>query len=454
MERSRPVASFMAFGTKGDEYPIAALAAAFASNQQKYDVVFITHSSHQDLTAHFAEGDVLFRPVSSPPVLLPPEGDETDGSLFRSFCIQKSVVTREHRRQCLSIFERIFVDGPSVDGDFVLINFFALKGRSLAELFHVRCVVAASYVVHYTVPSSFERQFRKELLDLHKYLQQAPPDKLGWKDVTHWMWPLFSEDWGSWRKDELNLSALPFTDPVTGLPMWHDRPSAPLLLYGFSREVVECPEYWPSNTRVCGFRFLPPTWQFSCNSCGEALYSERKLCPVHIDLHSFLDTNMSIPLVFVGLSSAGSMGLLRNPLSLLCILQTAIKITNCRFVLLTAGFEQLNVAIQFTATKEGLPVRGNKLSVDDGVSLFDGRLFSFSGSMPYSWLFQKCAAVIHHGGSGSTAAALKDGIPQIICPLMADQFYWAERMCWLGVAPYPLKRNHLVPESCNDISIK
>ncbi|KAK9698182.1 hypothetical protein RND81_08G087300 [Saponaria officinalis] len=350
--------------------------------------------------------------------------------------------------------EIIFGDEPSMEGDFILINFFALEGWTLAELFHVRCIVAAPYVMHYTAPSSFERQFRRELPDLYKYLQEAPADKLGWNDVTHWMWPLFSEDWGSWRKDELNLSPLLFTDPVTGLPMWHDRPSAPLLLYGFSREVVECPEYWPSNSRICGFWYLPPIWQFSCNSCRETFYSEAKLCSVHKDLHTFLDSNVSMPLVFVGLSSAGDLGFMRNPTAILRVLQAVIEITNCKFILLTAGFKQLNLAIQVTATEEDFSTQCKNISVDDGVSLFDGRLFCFSGSIPYSWLFRKCAVVVHHGGSGSTAAALRAGIPQILCPLMADQFYWSERMCWLGVAPEPFKRNHLIPEHCDDISIK
>lgn len=36
---------------------------------------------------------------------------------------------------------------------------------------------------------------------------------------------------------------------------------------------------------------------------------------------------------------------------------------------------------------------------------------------------------------------------------MMDQFYWAEKMTWLGVAPQPLKRNHLLPEESNDESI-
>lgn len=37
---------------------------------------------------------------------------------------------------------------------------------------------------------------------------------------------------------------------------------------------------------------------------------------------------------------------------------------------------------------------------------------------------------------------------------MLDQFYWAERMCWLGVAPESLRRNQLLPENCDDMSIK
>jgi hypothetical protein len=36
---------------------------------------------------------------------------------------------------------------------------------------------------------------------------------------------------------------------------------------------------------------------------------------------------------------------------------------------------------------------------------------------------------------------------------MLDQFYWAERMFWLGVAPEPLKRNHLIPDTSDNASI-
>ncbi|EXB97322.1 hypothetical protein L484_024184 [Morus notabilis] len=56
--------------------------------------------------------------------------------------------------------------------------------------------------------------------------------------------------------------------------------------------------------------------------------------------------------------------------------------------------------------------------------------------------------------SGSTAAALQAGIPQVLCPFMHDQFYWAERMHWLGVAPEPLRRDGLFPEIKDEKSIR
>ncbi|XP_056691561.1 sterol 3-beta-glucosyltransferase UGT80B1 isoform X2 [Spinacia oleracea] len=423
-ERSRPIAAFMAFGTKGDVNPITAVAAAFASDQRKYQVFFISHSAHQDLAVHLAESNVRYTPVSSPPVLPPPETDENDDSAALSFCSEKHTVTREHRRECLSIMEKIYGDGPT------------------------------PYVVNYTAPSSFQRQFRRELPLLYQFLHEAPDGKLGWKDVIHWMWPLFTEDWGSWRSNELNLSPLPFTDPVTGLPMRHERPPSALLLYGFSREVVECPDYWPSNSRISGFWFLPSKWQFSCSSCRAIFDSGGELCSIHTGLQNFLKVNLSTPLVFIGLSSAGNLGFLRNPRALLCILQAAVDITKCRFILLTAGYEPLDVAVQNFAAEVDSSTLNQSTSLNNGISMYNDHLFFLSGSVPYSWLFQKCAVAIHHGGSGSTAAALRAGIPQVVCPFMLDQFYWAERMCWLGVAPESLRRNQLLPENCDDMSIK
>ncbi|XP_016453631.1 uncharacterized protein LOC107777967 isoform X4 [Nicotiana tabacum] len=469
--KSKPRAVFMAFGTKGDVYPVAAIAAAFASDQEQYQVVFITHSAHEvsksgrvfilyfwNLRMHLRANQVMYIPVSSPPAVSPLEHY---GSTEVTFSAHKREITQNHRHECTLIFEDIFGDVPNVEGDLIAINFFALEGWSLAELFQIRCIVVAPFVVPYSAPSSFERQFRKELPDLYKYLQEAPSHKVGWKDVIHWMWPLFAEEWGSWRSLDLKLSAFPFTDPVTGLPTFHERLPSPLLLYGFSKEIVECPGYWPSKVRVCGFWFPPRKWQFSCNDCAEIsasgisgnLNKQNKLCSAHLGLQFFIKFPAKELPVFIGLSSVGSMGFLRNPRAFLRVLGTALDISGCRFILFSAGYKPLEEAIESYA-KEASSCSEQTHWSNEGVSLFGGRLFCFCGSVPYNWLFPRCAAAVHHGGSGSTAAALQAGVPQVICPFMLDQFYWAERMFWLGVAPEPLRREHLVPDKDEDFYIK
>lgn len=48
-------------------------------------------------------------------------------------------------------------------------------------------------------------------------------------------------------------------------------------------------------------------------------------------------------------------------------------------------------------------------------------------------LLRRCAAIIHHGGVGTTSAALATGCPQLICPLAFDQFHHADRVTELGI---------------------
>jgi rhamnosyltransferase subunit B len=53
---------------------------------------------------------------------------------------------------------------------------------------------------------------------------------------------------------------------------------------------------------------------------------------------------------------------------------------------------------------------------------------------PHSLLFPRAAAVVHHGGVGTTAQALRAGVPQLVCPLFGDQFDNAEHLRRLAVA--------------------
>ncbi|MFJ4651348.1 glycosyltransferase [Nocardia sp. NPDC088792] len=45
----------------------------------------------------------------------------------------------------------------------------------------------------------------------------------------------------------------------------------------------------------------------------------------------------------------------------------------------------------------------------------------------------RCAAAVHHGGAGTTAAALRAGVPSVICAVQADQPYWGRQLETLGL---------------------
>merc|ERR1719453_1994270 len=45
----------------------------------------------------------------------------------------------------------------------------------------------------------------------------------------------------------------------------------------------------------------------------------------------------------------------------------------------------------------------------------------FVPSAPHEWLFPQCAVVVHHGGSGTTAASVRSGRPTLITPIFLDQ---------------------------------
>jgi sterol 3beta-glucosyltransferase len=64
-------------------------------------------------------------------------------------------------------------------------------------------------------------------------------------------------------------------------------------------------------------------------------------------------------------------------------------------------------------------------------------------SIPHSWLFPKMAALVHHGGAGTTAEGLRAGVPTVIIPFAFDQFFWGMRIKALGLGPAPIPRKKL-----------
>jgi len=56
-------------------------------------------------------------------------------------------------------------------------------------------------------------------------------------------------------------------------------------------------------------------------------------------------------------------------------------------------------------------------------------------------VFPRCAAIVHHGGAGTTQSSLLAGRPSVVVAHMADQFFWGAELKRLGVGGEPLARH-------------
>jgi len=61
-----------------------------------------------------------------------------------------------------------------------------------------------------------------------------------------------------------------------------------------------------------------------------------------------------------------------------------------------------------------------------------------TGGVSHEWLFPKVAAVVHHGGAGTSAACFRAGVPSLVTPFGFDQFEFARLTIKHGLGPGPL----------------
>lgn len=174
------------------------------------------------------------------------------------------------------------------------------------------------------------------------------------------------------------------------------------LVYGFSEAFLPRPAEWASDVQVTGFWFVEEASTFTPPD----------------DLAQFLDDGP--PPVCVGFGSMGT----EKPEALSAMVLDAAKAAGVRLVLLS-GWAGL---------------APERLSRD---------VITLSG-VPHSWLYPRCRAVVHHGGAGTTAAAVRAGVPAVVVPFHGDQPFWASRVRQLGVGPTPLSRNRLTAKRLSD----
>jgi sterol 3beta-glucosyltransferase len=149
-------------------------------------------------------------------------------------------------------------------------------------------------------------------------------------------------------------------------------PPAARCLYCYSPSLVPTPKVWGANTVATGF------WFRDRSNTGESLDPR---------LERFVETGT--PPVYLGFgSSVGG-----DPARLGAMVMAAVRQIGVRAVVAT-GWGGVS----------GVTGRGDVLVVD---------------AAPHAWLFPRVAAVVHHGGAGTTAAGPLAGRPSVICPFQA-----------------------------------
>ena len=71
----------------------------------------------------------------------------------------------------------------------------------------------------------------------------------------------------------------------------------------------------------------------------------------------------------------------------------------------------------------------------------------FIGKHPHQPVFKHCAAVVHHGGAGTTHAATRSGCPSIVVPFMDEQLFWGKQLQKLELAEPPIRAKIIKPEA-------
>ena len=163
---------------------------------------------------------------------------------------------------------------------------------------------------------------------------------------------------------------------------------APRLL-GYSQALFPLPADWPDSLHPVGF--LEP-WQALRESFGEAGLSS--------ELEGWLDAGP--PPVLFGFGTAPVDGL-------------------------GALFEAIRNALLEVGARGVLTGDWGGLGVDGDETLF------LAGDVDHQSLLPRCAAAVHHGGSGSTMASARAGVPTLVCWRFGDNSFWGERCRRLGI---------------------
>lgn len=379
-------ALIMTLGTRGDVQPFVALARAL--DAAGHETVLAAPHRFADL----ATGNrVTFAGVDDGPLRqldTPAEAGEAFGGGLRTRLRQI--------REMPSMFAQVLADswqvaahGAGAGADVVIHNGQIIAGQHVAEALGIPAVLGLPLPMY--VPT---REY--------PWPGQSLPFGLpGWLNRATFAGmrlpaAMFGRVIDTWRRDTLGLHSRPGRHDPTVRPDGHAAP----VLHAHSAAVLPRPKDWPAGAEVTGYWFLPP---------------EPRLPD---DVERFL-ADGSAPL-FAGFGSMSG----QAPQASTRAVVEAAALTRHRLVIATAWGGLDAETARATAAEHGVEL----LVV---------------GDVDYQRLFPRMAAIVHHGGAGTTGTAFMAGRPQVVCPFVADQPFWGRVTHARGVAPMPLSQRKL-----------
>ncbi|KAJ6466960.1 hypothetical protein C8R45DRAFT_1020620 [Mycena sanguinolenta] len=255
---------------------------------------------------------------------------------------------------------------------------------------HVHCAQALGIPVHLvsTMPWTSTRAFPHPLANLrYTSTDTAFANYISYGIMEFLTWQGLGDLINKWRHS-LDLDDVPLTEGP-GLVETLKIP----FTYCWSPALIPKPVDWPPHMDVCGFFFREPP-----------NYSP----PPELD--AFLRAGP--PPVYIGFGSI----VIDDPGRMSATVLGAVRLAGVRAII-SRGWSKL-----------------------DGPPLPD---VLYLGDCPHEWLFQYVAAVVHHGGAGTTACGLRNGKPTVIVPFFGDQPFWANMVAAAGAGPKPLPQKKM-----------
>lgn len=369
----------MTLGTRGDVQPFIALARLLAAGHE------VVLTAPERFAGFVAGHGVSFAGVDDGPMRL------MDDPAVAGAVIEGGMRARLRQARTMpAMFTQLLADcwdvasdGAGGGADVVVHNGQIIAGQHVAEKLGIPAVLALPIPMY--VPT---REFPWPGVGLPTWLPALANRAmfLGMKAPP----AIFGRVVDRWREDTLGLPRRRGRHDPLRRP---DNGQVPVL-HAFSPSVLPPPLDWPDSVHTTGYWVLPP--------------ADEALAPTVEDFLAAGD-----PPVFVGFGSMSG----RDPARTTALVLKAAARAGTRLVI-GAGWGGLD----------------SSMSGEDVLAVED---------VDYLKLFPRVAAVVHHGGAGTAGTAFAAGRPQVVCPFVADQPFWARLAHDRGVAPAPQPQRQL-----------